>query len=217
MRLTSVNIGRAKQLAVGERTIETGIYKRPVLSPVHVGHLGLDGDTIVDTKVHGGPDQAAYVYGSEDYDWWAMGIGRPLEPGTFGENLTVDGLLSADYAVGDRLEIGDTVVLEVTAPRMPCDTLAQRMGKPQYLKLFRDSERPGLYCRVIVEGSIRVGDIVTLIPFEGDRVTMLELFRAHYAKQTPEETLRRFLAAPLAERVRQEKLEQLEKLTAAAS
>ncbi len=63
---------------------------------------------------------------------------------------------------------------------------------------------------------MRAGDIVDPTPYAGDRVTMLELFRAHYEKQRSEATLRRFLAAPLAERMRQEKLEQLEKLTAAA-
>ncbi len=215
MRLTSINIGRVKELAVGERTIQTGIAKRPVLSSVHVGRLGLDGDAIVDGKHHGGPDQAVYVYGSEDYEWWSYRVGRPLEPGTFGENLTVDGLVSTDYAVGDRLAIGEEVVIEVSAPRMPCATLAYRMGNPEFLKAFRVAERPGLYCRVIEEGAIRTGDHVEHTPYAGDRVTMLELFRAHFEKQTSETTLRRFLAAPLAERARQEKQDLLDKLATA--
>ena len=217
MRLASVNLGRAKELDVGGRTIMTGITKRPALRPVHVGRLGLADDAVVDGKVHGGPDQAVYAYGSEDYDWWAMRMGKPVEPGTFGENLTIDGLASPDMAVGDRLEIGETVVIEVSAPRMPCNTLARRMGNVQFVKHFRDGERPGLYCRVVSEGEVRVGDIVAHVPFAGDRVTMLELFRDHYAKERPEATLRRFLAAPLSERLRREKQEQLEKLTAAAS
>ena len=217
MRLASVNIGRAKELDVGGRTIMTGIYKRLVLKPVHVGRLGLDGDTIADGKVHGGPDQAVYVFGSEDYEWFSYGVGRPLEPGTFGDNLTVDELESPDFAVGDRLEIGDTVVLEVSAPRIPCNTLARRMGNPQFVKRFREIERPGFYCRVLVEGDVRIGDTVRHVPYAGDRVGVRELFRAHYDKQTPEATLRRFLAVPLSERLHKEKLEQLEKLTAAAS
>jgi MOSC domain-containing protein YiiM len=212
MRLASVNLGRAKELVAGDRASLTGIFKRPVLASVHVGRLGLDGDTVVDGKVHGGPDQAVYVYGSDDYDWWSYQFGRPLEPGIFGDNLTVDELGSADIAVGDRLAIGDTVVIEVTAPRMPCNTLARRIGNPQFVKRFRDAERPGLYCRVIAEGQVRMGDMVTHTPYDGDRVTMLELFRDHYAKQRSQATLRRFLAAPLAERVRREMLEQLEKL-----
>ncbi len=214
MRLTSVNRGRVRELAVGERTIKTGIAKRPVLGGVRVGRLGLDGDAIVDGEHHGGPDQAVYVFGSEDYEWWSYRVGRPLEPGTFGDNLTIDGLASADVAVGDRFTIGDTVVIEASAPRIPCTTLAYRMGNAQFVKRFREVERPGFYCRVISEGLVRAGDFVEHTPYAGDRVTIVELFRAYYEKQTPEATLRRFLAAPLAERARQQKLEQLEKLTA---
>jgi MOSC domain-containing protein YiiM len=214
MRLASVNLGRAKELVIGGRVTQTGIFKRPVLNSVHVGRLGLQGDTVVDTAVHGGPDQAVYVYGSEDYDWWSFEVKRMLEPGTFGENLTIDGIESADFAVGDRFAIGDTVVIEVTAPRTPCNTLAQRMGNLQFVKRFRDGERPGLYCRVIVEGEVQIGDAVTHEPYAGERVTMLELFREHYAKQKSEATLRRFLTAPLAERVRSEKLEQLQRMMA---
>ena len=44
---------------------------------------------IASKKHHGGPDQAVYVYGEHDYAWWSEQLGRPLEPGTFGENLTV--------------------------------------------------------------------------------------------------------------------------------
>lgn len=216
MRLASINIGRPRELNVGGRTITTGIYKRPVLGPVHVGPLGVDGDTVVDGKAHGGPDQAVYVYGSDDYEWFSFRFGRPLEPGLFGDNLTIDGLASSDFAVGDRLAIGDAVVIEVTAPRMPCNTLAQRIGNAQFLKRFRDAERPGLYCRVLAEGEMRIGDPVAHRPCDGERVTVLELFRAHYEKQTNEAALRRFLAAPLSERLRREKLEQLERLTAGA-
>ena len=214
MRLTSVNLGRARELVVGDRTIMTGIAKRPVLKPVQLGRLGLDGDTVVDGTVHGGPDQAVYVYGSEDYEWFSFAVGRRLEPGTFGDNLTVDGLASPDFAVGDRLEIGDTVVIEISAPRTPCNTLASRMGNPQFVKRFRDAERPGLYCRVIAEGLVGAGDRVTRSPHAGERVSVVELFRAHYEKQTPEATLRRFLAAPLSERLRQKMQERLEGLAA---
>ena len=216
MRLASVNIGRAKELDVGGRTIMTGIYKRPVLRPAHVGRFGLADDAVVDDKVHGGPDQAVYVYGSEDYEWWGYLVGRLLEPGTFGENLTIDGLQSLDFAVGDRLAIGDAVVIEVSAPRAPCNTLARRMGRADFVKRFRDAERPGLYCRVVVEGDVRIGDPVTYQPFAGDRVGVVELFRAHYEKQTPEATLRRFLAAPLSERLRKEKQNLLDRLATAA-
>jgi MOSC domain-containing protein YiiM len=67
-------------------------------------------------------------------------------PGAFGENLTIGTLESALFRIGDRLHIGE-VILEVTAPRIPCDTFATRMGDPTFIKRFRKAGRPELYCR----------------------------------------------------------------------
>ena len=81
----------------------TAIDKQPQAGPVAVTVDGLAGDGVGNTKHHGGPDQAVYAYGTPDYAWWEAELGRPLAPGTFGENLTIDGLESAGLAIGDRL------------------------------------------------------------------------------------------------------------------
>ena len=69
----------------------TAIDKQPAAGPVAVTADGLEGDGVGDTEHHGGPDQAVYAYGTADYTWWAHELGRSLPPGTFGENLTIDG------------------------------------------------------------------------------------------------------------------------------
>lgn len=213
MKLVSVNVGKAQPIAA--KSGETGIYKRPAAGPVRVTNEGLEGDTISDTKNHGGPDQAVYLYGLPDYAWWSAALGKPLEPGTFGENLTVAGLESAELSVGDRFFVGDTV-LEVTAPRVPCVTLAVRMGDPAFVKRFRHAERPGVYLRVLQEGQVQVGDPVRLEPHKGDAsgetLGVLELFRHFYEPRLDEATLRRHLAAPIAVRDRVEKLAALAKV-----
>lgn len=210
MRLLSVNVGRETPIEGARKSGKTGIFKRPVAGPVAVTPGGLAGDTISDTKNHGGPDQAVYVFGAPDYEWWSEEFGRDLPPGQFGENLTVSGLESARVCVGDRLSIGP-VVLEATAPRIPCLTLAVRMGDPAFLKRFRRAERPGVYCRVIRAGEVRAGDPVEYGPFAGERVPVLEVFRAFFDPDPGEETLRRHLAAPIAARARREDEEQLAK------
>ncbi len=48
--IQSVHVGRIKSLA---STI-SAIDKRPVIKPVNVGMLGLEGDQQADLKVHGG-------------------------------------------------------------------------------------------------------------------------------------------------------------------
>jgi MOSC domain-containing protein YiiM len=69
------------------------------------------------------------------------------------------------------------VVLEVTAPRIPCVTLARRMDDPAFPKLFRAAERPGVYCRVLCDGAIQVGDTVHYEPVVDEPVTVRTLFR----------------------------------------
>ncbi len=192
---------------------KTGIFKRPVWGPLEVLSGGLAGDTISDTENHGGPDQAVYLFGSPDYEWWSETLGRELPPGTFGENLTVSGLESAAVCVGDRLEIG-SAVLEVTAPRIPCLTLAVRMEDPAFLKRFRRAERPGVYCRVVREGEVRAGDPVDYAPYAGERVPVLEVFRAFFDGNPGEDVLRRQLSVPIAARAREAYEEQLAELSA---
>ena len=213
MRLLSANIGDETPIEGARKSGKTGIYKRPVRGPVEVLSAGLADDTISDTENHGGPDQAVYVYGAPDYAWWSDELGRELAPGTFGENLTVAHLESARVCVGDRLCIG-SVVLEVTAPRIPCLTLAVRMGDPAFLKRFRRAERPGVYCRVVRGGEIRAGDPVAYAPYAGERVPVLEVFRAFFDGNPGEDVLRRQLSVPIAARAREAYEERLAGLSA---
>ena len=103
MHILSINIGSVRTIHNAKAPGQTGIYKLPVAGPVQVTADGLADDTIVDTRNHGGPDQAVYVYGGADYAWWAAELGRELAPGMFGENLTISDLESAPLAIGDRL------------------------------------------------------------------------------------------------------------------
>lgn len=201
MRLLSVNIGARSTQSKGNEQEITGIYKVPTTGPVQVALLGIPGDFIGDTTNHGGRDQAVYLYGDLDYAWWSKELGKPLGPGTFGENLTIEGLESTNFSVGDRLQIGSTT-LEITAPRTPCSTLARRMGDPMFVKKYRRAERPGLYCRVVRVGTVQAGDEVLVERLSGERVTVLEIFREHYALVKDEDSLRRILAAPIAIRAR---------------
>jgi MOSC domain-containing protein YiiM len=201
MQLMSVNIGTARTQPNGDKLETTGIYKLPTLEPARITALGVESDFVCDQKYHGGPDQAVYIYGAPDYAWWSRELRQELEAGTFGENLTISGLESAQCSIGDRLHIG-AVILEVAAPRMPCSTLAARMRDPMFVRKYRRAERPGLYCRVVQEGTLQVSEGVGLESYAGDRVTALEVFRNHYVRAKDGATLRRILASPIAVRVR---------------
>jgi MOSC domain-containing protein YiiM len=213
MKLISINLGQERQVPKSKSFEFTGIYKLPVNTPVQITTEGLTGDTVCDQKHHAGPDQAVYIYGEPDYAWWEEALGVELAPGTFGDNLTIAGLESARFNIGDRLHIGG-LVLEVTAPRIPCSTLARRMGDPEFVKKFRAAERPGLYCRVIREGRIQAGDEVIYEPYTGETIEIIRAFRDRYEPELNEAALRSFIAAPIAIRMRAKKEAQLAELLA---
>ena len=213
MKLISINIGEERALQRKDYVERTGIFKIPIDKPIQVTKFGLEGDVIISKKHHGGPDQALYIYGTADYAWWANELGKELTPGTFGDNLTISELESAQFNIGDYLHIGD-VILQVTAPRIPCSTFAARMEDPHWVKKFRHAERPGLYSRVLKEGLVKVGDAVTIEKYTGETISVLQMYHDYYDKNKSKETLRRHLNAPIAIRARKDVEEDLQKLLA---
>ena len=106
------------------------------------------------------------------------------------------------------------MVLEVTSPRIPCVTLAARMGDPAFAKRFRQAARPGVYCRVIREGDVRAGEPVRREPYSGALLSIAESFRDAYVREWDEAMIRRHLAVPIAVRDRVELEERLAALAA---
>ncbi|CDZ54231.1 MOSC domain-containing protein [Neorhizobium galegae] len=198
MKLLAVCLGRPERLP--GKSFKTGIYKSAINAAVMIDSLGLVGDAVCNTKHHGGEDQAILLEGSLTLDWWADALGRDFPPGTFGENLTVEGLDNRDVAVGDRFHIGE-VVIEATCARSPCNTLAVKMGDPKFLKIYTKAARPGIYCRVVNPGMVSPGDPVRHEPYAGDRVMIAEMLAA-VGRNLPETERARFLAAPIGHRWR---------------
>ncbi len=194
MRVISVNTGTAVPFA--NKTGCTAIDKRPRPGRVEVGSLGLDGDEICDLENHGGTDQAVYLYSLEDYAFWEKELSRPLAPGLFGENLTVEGIVSTDAQVGDRYECGG-FILEVTSPRIPCSTFAAHIGVSDMPARFMAARRPGIYCRVVMPGTVGAGDAFVITPATGATVTLGELVETYPYKRISEETRQRYLGTPL--------------------
>jgi len=211
MKLISLNLGKEQTLQRKDRVERTGIFKIPTSESLWLSSLGFENDAIVSKKHHGGPDQAVYVYGAADYDWWSKELGKELAPGMVGDNLTISNLESAQFDIGDYLYIG-AVALQVTAPRIPCSTFAARMEDPQWVKKFRYAERPGLYCRVIQEGFVQADSPVTVERYVGETLPVLQMFREYYDRNKSEATLRRHLNAPIAIRARMDLEEELQNL-----
>ncbi len=199
MQVDTIQIGTARP-SRGEHFNTTGIFKEQVASAI-VTQSGLVGDTVVDTKNHGGPDQAVYIYTRDDYEFWEVELGRPLAGGAFGENLTVSGFTSAGVRTGDRFVIGGAT-LEATVGRIPCRVFQDKMGETGWVKTFREAGRPGVYCRVIGEGAIVSGNPITYLAAQSDNVTIAETFELYYDRSAGAARLERALSSPIAIRLR---------------
>lgn len=171
-RLLAICAGPATRLrgVVDGRPVDvlSGIVKRPASTledPVGIefGRLGVAGDEQADLTVHGGLEKAVYVYPVEHYAQWReraarAGVAFEGRPGSFGENLLVEGLLESDVSTGDRLEIGE-LVLCVTMPRRPCYKLDLHLypGAGREMVLGR---QPGWYCSVVRPGKAAAGQAI---------------------------------------------------------
>ncbi|MGP2435782.1 MOSC domain-containing protein [Streptomyces sp. JW3] len=185
MRLLSVNLGRPETVPYTDHPQGvTGIDKRPAAGPVRIaapgpdGASGVAGDTVCDTRHHGGEHQAVYAVAREDLDDWERELGRPLPSGAFGENLTTVGVDVCGALIGERWRIGPDLVLEVTSGRIPCRTFQGHLGEKRWVKRFTQKGAPGAYLRVIVPGEVRAGDPVEIVHRPGHEVTVATQFRA---------------------------------------
>ena len=141
----------------------TGFYKRPVSGPVQTRTLGIIGDSVADTKNHGGIDKAILCYANAHYrDWLTEHPQLPMSPGALGENLTLEGADESSVCIGDRFRAG-TCELEISQPRQPCWKIARRWGVKTLTKEVAQTGRTGWYVRVIQEGTLQNGDSLELL------------------------------------------------------
>ena len=108
--------------------------------------------------------------------WWEEQLSQTLEYGQFGENLTIEGINVNDALVGERWEIGSTV-LEVSEPRVPCWRLGVRMNDKMFPRLFTQALRPGSYLRIITEGDLGAGDEIRVVDRPDHDLTIRDVFR----------------------------------------
>ena len=156
---------------------KTGIDKRSILGRVAIENDGVEGDSVLDTKNHGGKDQAVYAYAREDANWWEKEIGLAIENGKFGENLTTIGVDVTNAVIGEIWKIG-TTTLQVTMPRIPCKVFEGFWQRPSLIKEFTQAQRPGAYLRILEEGYLSAEDEIEIQSIPKHGITIKDLFAA---------------------------------------
>ncbi len=113
---------------------------------------GLEGDRHR-FHLHGGRDRAVCLLSVETYEALRDDDVECHEPGTFGENVLTRGLEDATLVAGDRLRLGEDLILEIHDIRAPCMTL--KAVDPRFPELLVG--RSGWVCRVVQPGILRRG------------------------------------------------------------
>jgi ferredoxin-NADP reductase/MOSC domain-containing protein YiiM len=194
--LVSVNVGMPRDVAWQGKTVHTGVWKHPVPGPMMARRLNIDGDGQGDLQGHGGEQRAVLVYQIQSYRHWQQYFGRDdLSHGSFGENLTVDGLGDDEVCIGDRYRIGEAE-FEVTQPRVTCYRVGLRLGEPAMAALLVSHHRPGFYMRVITEGHIQAGDPVVKTTAGPHALTVADTDALLYLPGRDPATLRRATQIP---------------------
>jgi MOSC domain-containing protein YiiM len=197
MQVLSLNVGEPRLVSVPHGSVLTAIFKTPVPGRRAIERNNLVGDRQADLRVHGGPYKAVYAYPSEHYRYWAEQLPDVELPfGSFGENLTTEGLLEEDVCIGDRFRIGSSI-LQVTQPRMPCYKLAIRLDRPDMVKLFWRSGRSGFYLSVVEAGEIGAGDRIEKLQAGPESVSVADVVRLYKGDEKDKAKLERALRSPL--------------------
>ncbi|MDX1767741.1 MAG: MOSC domain-containing protein [Arenibacter troitsensis] len=183
MKIISTNIGKATTFLWNGKEEQTGIFKYPTVEPLFLGKMDVLKDTVIDREHHAGINKACYLFSADHYPYW-KGMYPELnwDWGMFGENLTVKGLNESEMRIGDIYKIG-SVVVQVSQPREPCYKLGVRFGNAKILKEFIDHGYSGTYVRILEEGQVKNGDMLSLLEKSNNTLTVKECFQIILAKE----------------------------------
>jgi MOSC domain-containing protein YiiM len=144
-----------------------GVPKLPVRE-AELTRTGLVGDRQRHLIIHGGPERALCLYSLEVIQA-LQSEGHPISPGTVGENVTIAGLDWSSLAPGQRLALGDEVVIELSSYAGPCRNIRKSFSDGKF-KRISQKEHAGearLYARVIRTGKLAAGQTVRVMDGEG--------------------------------------------------
>lgn len=194
MKVISTNIGTPVTFLWNGEKEQTGIFKYPTDKSLFLTKTDVKDDTVIDRVHHAGANKACYLFSSDHYDYWKNRYPElTWDWGMFGENLTVEGLDESKIRVGDIYKIGDALV-QVSQPREPCYKLGVRFGNQNVIKEFIGHNHPGTYVKILEEGHVHAGDVISLTRQSENSLTVQQFYELVFAKKKSKELLLLFMA-----------------------
>lgn len=196
VKIVSIQVGRPRRIESERGAWTSAFIKEPVSGPVRLGELNLQGDQQADLESHGGPDQAVLGYSAGHYPRWREELARPdFTHGAFGENFTIEGLDESLVCIGDVYESGE-ITIQVTNPRGPCWKISRRHGIPDLTARVQQTSRTGWYYRVLREGDVEAGQMLTLIDRPHPEWTIACASAVLYGRERDAEALEALFSLP---------------------
>ena len=144
--MASTNIAKPKTIIYNGQEVTTGIFKKPVDTPIYLEKENVKEDEVSDRRVHGGVFKACYLFSADYYPYWQnLYPNLDWDYGMLGENLTVSGLDEDNIVIGNIYKIGSALA-QVTQPREPCYKFGVKFGFKDVLKQFIEHRHPGVLC-----------------------------------------------------------------------
>jgi len=194
VKVVSLNVGLPRTQHYGREVAWTAGAKDPVPEAVLRLH-GFEGDGQADRRNHGGVDKAVCVYPFDHYAYWENMLGRPLEPASFSENLTVSGAVEDEVCIGDVFGVGEAVV-QVSQPRTPCGKLAGKNRQRMLTRWVAQAGYTGFYMLVLSEGLVSNGDAFEPIELHPDRIPVAVVNNIVFGRSEDERLIERLAHLP---------------------
>lgn len=164
MKIISINVASPARVSLdgGPKKVRTGFFKMPVSQPIFLDYPGFEGDGVGDTRIHGGEEKAVCAYCTEHFTFWTEKLQREILPGSFGENLSLLGMIETEVNIGDVFEVGEAQV-QVSQPRQPCHKLNKVFKDQSIACSVKTTGFSGYYLRVLKPGFVEPDAIIKRI------------------------------------------------------
>ncbi len=155
----------------------SSMLRLPVPGPLVVHKDHIEGNSFGSPLHHGIEHSVLYALGLKSANTFFSSIGRnSYEPGSMGENVTLDDLDETQISVGDLFQFGE-VLAQATWPRTPCGKVNIRAQHDEAQKAMQASGRSGVYFRVLKPGKIHLTDSVVRVERSSHPVLISDLYR----------------------------------------
>jgi MOSC domain-containing protein YiiM len=199
INIQSINIMGEPQLLVAKHQSALTAYKKEPITnqSVLLTFTGFLGDTVVNTKYHGGNDKAICCYNADRFTYWKNTLGFSMQAGAFGENLTLTGTaaLEENVFIGDRYILGSSIV-EVSEPRGPCYMIGIRHNYKKFPQLCQQTGFTGFYLRTIKEGNVLATDNLIHLSSHLQKISIMDVNYTRYTDSKNKEALQRLVNLP---------------------